>query len=389
MAGSDGGMRAILPRRGDFHRRSDASLTNAAPMTHPCSSPTCTSTPNAPAITELFGEFMRRRGTRRRRAVHPGRPVRGLGRRRRSFRGRRVRGRSRCGARSTPACRCISSAATAISCSATSTRSAPACASCRTRRWWCCTARPTLLMHGDLLCTDDVAYQAFRTQTRDPAWQAQFLAQPLASAPGVRAAGARGEPGAPGGLRKAARVDGSDHRRRAGHGRGDVRALRHRHHDPRPHPSPGGARRRSTAGSRASCWATGTNRDRCCAWMRRRGFRLESLATRECSSTRARDPLAMRPQREPAAPARAISSASKPAALRAWRLNGPRSTGRAYSASSSRNVARGSMPCAFAVPAIPARTGGDVRDFFAQDHARGCRRSRRRPARAAWRSCPA
>ncbi|KAF1714938.1 UDP-2,3-diacylglucosamine diphosphatase [Pseudoxanthomonas yeongjuensis] len=39
--------------------------------------------------------------------------------------------------------------------------------------------KPTLLMHGDLLCTDDIAYQAFRTQTRNPAWQAQFLAQPL------------------------------------------------------------------------------------------------------------------------------------------------------------------------------------------------------------------
>ena len=31
--------------------------------------------------------------------------------------------------------------------------------------------KPTLLMHGDLLCTDDVAYQAFRAQTRDPALQ--------------------------------------------------------------------------------------------------------------------------------------------------------------------------------------------------------------------------
>lgn len=41
--------------------------------------------------------------------------------------------------------------------------------------------RPVLLMHGDLLCTDDLAYQAFRTQTRNPAWQAQFLAQPLAA----------------------------------------------------------------------------------------------------------------------------------------------------------------------------------------------------------------
>ena len=41
--------------------------------------------------------------------------------------------------------------------------------------------KPTLLMHGDLLCTDDVAYQQFRAQTRDPRWQAQFLAQPLAA----------------------------------------------------------------------------------------------------------------------------------------------------------------------------------------------------------------
>lgn len=41
--------------------------------------------------------------------------------------------------------------------------------------------KPTLLMHGDLLCTDDIAYQQFRAQTRNPAWQAQFLAQPLAA----------------------------------------------------------------------------------------------------------------------------------------------------------------------------------------------------------------
>ncbi|HEY0861880.1 UDP-2,3-diacylglucosamine diphosphatase [Pseudoxanthomonas sp. F37] len=41
--------------------------------------------------------------------------------------------------------------------------------------------RPAILMHGDLLCTSDTAYQAFRAQTRQPAWQAQFLAQPLAA----------------------------------------------------------------------------------------------------------------------------------------------------------------------------------------------------------------
>ncbi|UNK57950.1 UDP-2,3-diacylglucosamine diphosphatase [Pseudoxanthomonas daejeonensis] len=40
---------------------------------------------------------------------------------------------------------------------------------------------PVLLMHGDLLCSDDVAYQAFRAQTRDPHWRAQFLSQPLAA----------------------------------------------------------------------------------------------------------------------------------------------------------------------------------------------------------------
>ncbi|MCP5810177.1 UDP-2,3-diacylglucosamine hydrolase, partial [Klebsiella pneumoniae] len=39
----------------------------------------------------------------------------------------------------------------------------------------------TLLLHGDLLCTADTAYMAFRAQTRDPRWQAQFLAQPLAA----------------------------------------------------------------------------------------------------------------------------------------------------------------------------------------------------------------
>ena len=41
--------------------------------------------------------------------------------------------------------------------------------------------KPVLLMHGDLLCSDDTAYQAFRAQTRDPRWQSQFLSQPLAA----------------------------------------------------------------------------------------------------------------------------------------------------------------------------------------------------------------
>ena len=39
---------------------------------------------------------------------------------------------------------------------------------------------PTLLMHGDTLCTDDKPYQAFRAQVRDPAWQRAALARPIA-----------------------------------------------------------------------------------------------------------------------------------------------------------------------------------------------------------------
>ncbi|WNK18831.1 UDP-2,3-diacylglucosamine diphosphatase [Halomonas piscis] len=37
-----------------------------------------------------------------------------------------------------------------------------------------------VLLHGDSLCTRDSAYMAFRQQSRDPQWQAQMLAMPLA-----------------------------------------------------------------------------------------------------------------------------------------------------------------------------------------------------------------
>jgi UDP-2,3-diacylglucosamine hydrolase len=41
--------------------------------------------------------------------------------------------------------------------------------------------RAAVIGHGDLLCTDDTAYQSFRAQTRNAHWQQQFLAQPLAA----------------------------------------------------------------------------------------------------------------------------------------------------------------------------------------------------------------
>ena len=40
---------------------------------------------------------------------------------------------------------------------------------------------PVLVMHGDALCTDDRAYQRLRATVREPAWQRQFLALPIAS----------------------------------------------------------------------------------------------------------------------------------------------------------------------------------------------------------------
>lgn len=38
---------------------------------------------------------------------------------------------------------------------------------------------PTLLTHGDKLCTGDTDYIAFRQQVRSPLWQQQILSQPL------------------------------------------------------------------------------------------------------------------------------------------------------------------------------------------------------------------
>lgn len=38
---------------------------------------------------------------------------------------------------------------------------------------------PSLLMHGDLLCTADAEYLSYRRKVRAPGWQQEFLARPL------------------------------------------------------------------------------------------------------------------------------------------------------------------------------------------------------------------
>ncbi|HEX5314330.1 MAG TPA: UDP-2,3-diacylglucosamine diphosphatase [Gammaproteobacteria bacterium] len=40
--------------------------------------------------------------------------------------------------------------------------------------------RPTVVLHGDVLCTDDRDYQEFRATVRNPGWQRAFLARPVA-----------------------------------------------------------------------------------------------------------------------------------------------------------------------------------------------------------------
>lgn len=62
-------------------------------------------------------------------------------------------------------------------------------------------SRPTLLMHGDLLCTDDTDYMKLRAMVRDPLWQASMLDKPLAErmriAEGMRQQSAQSTAGKP------------------------------------------------------------------------------------------------------------------------------------------------------------------------------------------------
>jgi UDP-2,3-diacylglucosamine hydrolase len=51
-------------------------------------------------------------------------------------------------------------------------------------------------MHGDTLCTDDAAYQAFRAQVRNPAWQKAALAKPMAERLAIAGAMRAGSEGA-------------------------------------------------------------------------------------------------------------------------------------------------------------------------------------------------
>jgi UDP-2,3-diacylglucosamine hydrolase len=66
-----------------------------------------------------------------------------------------------------------------------------------------------LLSHGDALCVDDVDYQRFRATVRDPRWQEDFLARPLAERRAV-IAGAREQSEAAKRGKAAASMDAND-----------------------------------------------------------------------------------------------------------------------------------------------------------------------------------
>jgi UDP-2,3-diacylglucosamine hydrolase len=89
-----------------------------------------------------------------------------------------------------------------------------------------------VVLHGDAQCTQDTKYMEFRAMVRQPAWQAQFTAMPLAQRKAIIA-----------GLRADSRKEQSgksydimDVTPQAIARR--VRRDRRRRHDPRPHPPP-------------------------------------------------------------------------------------------------------------------------------------------------------
>ena len=92
-----------------------------------------------------------------------------------------------------------------------------------------------LLMHGDMLCSDDVEYLKFRALVRDPRWQQQFLARSLDERRAF-AAQARGESRKHTSLAKPEIMDVNQHAVEAAMRQHGVRKLVHGHtHRPATH----------------------------------------------------------------------------------------------------------------------------------------------------------
>jgi UDP-2,3-diacylglucosamine hydrolase len=101
---------------------------------------------------------------------------------------------------------------------------------------------PTLLLHGDTLCTDDVAYQAFRQEVRTPQWSAAFLARPYAERRAI-AANMRDASRAAGAAKASAIMDANPFEAQVLLRRNRVHRMIHGHtHRPTRHEYPEGER---------------------------------------------------------------------------------------------------------------------------------------------------
>jgi len=101
---------------------------------------------------------------------------------------------------------------------------------------------PTLLLHGDTLCTDDLAYQAFRQEVRTPQWIDAFLARPYAERRAI-ASQMRDASRAAGTTKASAITDANPAEAQALLARHRVRRMIHGHtHRPARHEYPQGER---------------------------------------------------------------------------------------------------------------------------------------------------
>jgi len=101
---------------------------------------------------------------------------------------------------------------------------------------------PTLLLHGDTLCTDDVAYQTFRKEVRTPQWTSAFLVRSYVERRAI-AAQMRDASRAAGAAKASTIMDANPAEAQALMTRHQVRRMIHGHtHRPARHEYPQGER---------------------------------------------------------------------------------------------------------------------------------------------------
>ena len=191
--------------------------------------------PARPALVDAFDAFLRRPRAGRGRALRAGRPVRHLDRRRPAARpASPPASRAHCAARRRRRPGRPDDRQSRFPASASGSPTPPARRCCPSRSVIDLAGTPTLLLHGDELCTDDVGYQKYRAFMRNGTASAAFsrcrTRCAAASEPGCAAGAARQLPSSPN------RSWTSSRRRRGGVARDGVTRMIHGHtHRPALH----------------------------------------------------------------------------------------------------------------------------------------------------------